>query len=146
MTEKNLKSDIKSKKITTKKESPKEAAKIVVKSEAKYLRVSPRKLRLVVKAIKNLSVTESLKKLKFLNKKEGKFLSKAIKTAIADAQNNFNLKTDSLIFKNILVQEGPKLKRMDKSHGARFNRGIIQKRMSHLVVELEGVKNNGAKS
>ncbi len=132
-------------KLTTKKPIQKKEERVLVKTQAKYLRISPRKLKLVVEAISHLSPEESLKRLRFLNKKGARFLIKAIKTAIADAQHNFQLKKGSLTFKNILVQEGPRLKRVDRSHGFRFNRGIIQKRMSHLIVELEGVR-NGSKS
>ena len=98
---------------------------IEVKTEAKYLPISPRKLRLVAEAVKRLEPEEALRKLAFLNKKGAQFLIKAIKTALADAENNFGLAKDSLRFVEILVNEGPRLKRRDKSHGARFNGGII---------------------
>ncbi len=129
----------------TKKEK-KKGELVEVKTEAKYLPISPRKLRLVVEAVKGLEPEEALRKLAFLNKKGARFLTKAIKTALADAENNFGLVKESLRFKEILVNEGPRLKRRDKSHGARFHFGLIQKRRSHLVVKLVGEQVHGAKS
>lgn len=118
---------------------------VEVKTEAKYLPISPRKLRLIVEAVKQLAPEEALRKLAFLNKKGARFLIKAIKTALADAENNFGLIRNTLKFREILVNEGPRLKRRDKSHGARFNGGIIQKRRSHLVIKVIG-QTSGAKS
>ncbi len=109
---------------------------VVVKTEAKYLPITPRKLRLVVKSAKQKNPQEAMKKLKFMNKKGAKFLHKAIKTALADAEHNYGLDKGKLVFDEIIVNEGPMLKRRDKSHGARFHPGMIRKRRSHLVVKL----------
>ena len=113
-----------------KKKIKKQPELIEVKTEAKYLPISPRKLRLVAEAVKRLEPEEALRKLAFLNKKGARFLIKAIKTALADAENNFGLAKDSLRFKEILVNEGPRLKRRDKSHGARFNGHYSKKKKS----------------
>lgn len=126
------------------KKAEKKAEKVVVKTQAKFLRISPRKLRLVINSVRDLNPDKSLIRLKYLNMKGGEILSKAIKTAVSDAVNNYSLDRDSLIFKALMVNEGPRLKRMDKSHSSRFNRGLIQKRMSHLIVEVEGVAKNGS--
>ncbi len=119
---------------------------ISVKTEAKYLRISPRKLRLICDAIRDLKPAEAMKRLRLLNKKGARLLLKSVKTAISDAKNNFKLNETTLSFKKIFVGEGPRLKRIDRSHGARFNQGIIQKRMSHLVIVVEGEKQDGTKS
>ena len=63
---------------------------------------------------------------------------KALQNVIADAKNNFNLDTNSLKFDLLKVDEGLKIKRMDKSHGSRFARGLIQKRHSRLVIHVKG--------
>ncbi len=118
----------------------KEEKLVVVTTKTKYLRISPRKLRLLARAVKNLTPTEALSKLKVWNKKGASFLQKSIKTVLADAENNFGLDKDSLKFKEIVVGEGPRLKRMDRSHGARFAQGLRQKRMSHLKVVVLGRK------
>lgn len=136
-------SKMKEKKAPIKKKKKPEL--IEVKTEAKYLPISPRKLRLIVGAVKQLEPEEALRRLAFLNKKGARFLIKAIKTVLADAKNNFGLAEKNLRFGEILVNEGPRLKRRDKSHGARFASGLIQKRRSHLIVKIIG-QTSGTKS
>jgi len=104
----------------------------------KNLKISPRKLRLLATSIKPLVPGEVLTRLRFTNTKAARVLIKAVKNVIADAQNNFHLSPQSLKFVSIQVDEGPKIKRMDKSHGARFARGLIQKRHSRLTIILSG--------
>ncbi len=110
--------------------------KTIVKTEAKFLPISPRKLRLVVEAAKKLSPEQAVKQLSFSNKKGARFLVKAIKTALADAEHNFDLDKDNLVFEEILVNEGSALKRRDKSKRM-FRYGIIRKPRTHLVVKVK---------
>jgi large subunit ribosomal protein L22 len=70
-----------------------------------------------------------------MDKKGASYLAKAIKTASSDAQQNFNLNKDNLVIKEIVVNEGPSLKRRDKSKRM-FRYGVIKKRRSHLIVEV----------
>lgn len=105
-------------------------------SYIKYLRVAPRKLKLVADAIKKESVASALSKLQFSDKSAAGVLLKALKSAIANAKNNHNLKEEDLKIKNLVVEEGMRIKRMDKSHGARFGRGLILKQLSHIKVIL----------
>lgn len=109
--------------------------KIIVKTEAKFLPISPRKLRLIVEAVKKLPPEEAMKKLTFLDKKGATFLQKAIKTCLADAVHNFELDKGKLVFEEIIVNEGPMFKRRDKSKRM-FRYGIIRKRRSHLIVKI----------
>ncbi len=104
----------------------------------KNIQISPRKLRLLVKTIKPLTVLSALSKLNFTNTKSARYLVKAIKTAVATAKNNYNLIPETLTFTNFLVNEGPKTKRTDKSHGSRFARGIIIRRHSRLTMVVKG--------
>jgi ribosomal protein L22 len=72
---------------------------------------------------------------------------KTIKQGMANATHNLRLDPKTLVLKNILVDEGRSAKRMDKSHGSRFDRGIIHKRSSNITVILESKEaKNGAKS
>ena len=138
--------------IETKKTTP---AKIVeaVKAEipqsgtatvksAKYinknLKVSPRKLRLVAIAIKKMSPAEAVTRLKFTNTNAARLFGKCVEDAIASATHNYNLLSQTLKFTDLRVDEGLKIKRMDKSHGSRFARGVIQKRHSRLTIILSG--------
>jgi large subunit ribosomal protein L22 len=137
------------KKITTTKttktvspviKTPKVEAPII--KVAKYLNkniaISPRKLRLLVNNIKKLPPSEALIRLKFTNTKAARVMIKALQNIIADAKNNFNIDDKTLKFDLIKVDEGMKLKRMDKSHGSRFARGLIQKRHSRLIIHVKG--------
>ena len=109
----------------------------------KDIKISPRKLRLLVNDIKKLNPFEILTRLEFVNTKSARILIRDIKNAIANAKNNYKLNPETLKFKEIRVDEGTKIKRMDKSHGYRFNRGVIIKRHSRLKIILEGqVLNN----
>lgn len=106
----------------------------------KNIQLSPRKLRLLVDEVRKLSPTEALNRVKFINTKAARILTQALKNIIADAKNNFNLDTNSLKFDTIKADEALKIKRMDKSHGSRFARGLIQKRHSRLVIIVKGVQ------
>ena len=135
-----------------KKEIPLKAKKVVIKpavqTEVSYklvkfvnknIQISPRKLRLLVDEVRKLSPQEALNRVKFVNTKSARILVQALKNVIADAKNNFNLDTNSLKFDTIKADEAIKIKRMDKSHGSHFARGLIQKRHSRLVIIVKGV-------
>lgn len=107
-----------------------------VKSEAKYIRMSPRKVKLVVEAIKGMKPEEACAALKFMTKAAATPVAKVIKSAIASATNNFNLDKKKLRFKKIEVGGGPTYKRRDKSK-REFRFGVIRKRTSHIKVVLE---------
>lgn len=110
-----------------------------VTAEAKYIRMSPRKVRLVAEAIKNLELEEALRALKFMTKRAAKPVAKTLQSAISNAVNNLKLDRKKLKIKNILIGEGPRYKRRDKSKRM-FRFGLIQKKTSHIKVILEGEK------
>jgi large subunit ribosomal protein L22 len=112
----------------------------LVKFVNKNIQISPRKLRLLVDEVRKFSPQEALNRVKFINTKSARILVQALKNVIADAKNNFNLDTNSLKFDTIKADEATKIKRMDKSHGSHFARGLIQKRHSRLVIIVKGVK------
>lgn len=99
---------------------------------SKNVRVSPRKLRTVVKAVKNLSLVKALENLEFLAKAAALPIRKALLSAVA----NSKLLPQDLTIKNIFVDEGIKMKRRDTSHRASRDSGLIQKRASHITVIL----------
>jgi large subunit ribosomal protein L22 len=120
-----------------------EVKKIETKlSLAKYtnknLKISPRKLRLVANSVKSLKPADVVVRLRFTNSNASRLLAKCVEDAIASAVHNFNLLPQTLKFTDFRVDEGLKIKRMDKSHGSRFARGIIQKRHSRLIIVLSG--------
>ena len=112
----------------------------LVKFVNKNIQISPRKLRLLVDEVRKLDPSEALARVKFINTKSARILVQALKNVIADAKNNFNLDTNTLKFDTIKADEAIKIKRMDKSHGSHFARGLIQKRHSRLVIIVKGVK------
>lgn len=111
-------------------------------NSARYLNknvmISPRKLRLAINEVKKFKPQEALERLKFTNTKAARILVKSIQNIISDAKNNFGLNPVTLEFDSIKVDEGMKIKRMDKAHGSRFARGLIQKRHSRLEIIVKG--------
>ena len=109
----------------------------------KYLLMSPRKIRLVVAVIKKMKPVEAVEKLPFVQKRAGAELAKVIKNAITSAKNQGVADTD-LVFKEIQIGEGPRLKR-----GKAVSRGMwhpFKKRMSHIRVVLTTLQNSKVKS
>lgn len=135
---------IETKKTTAKKITVVKKAEIITPATktAKYinknLKVSPRKLRLVANIIKKFAPAEAVTRLNFTNTNAARLLVKCVKDAIASATHNYNLLPQTLKFTDVRVDEGLKIKRMDKSHGSRFARGVIQKRHSRLTIILSG--------
>ena len=83
-----------------------------VKSTYKYARISPFKVREVTREIQGLPVSAALDLLAFTPKKAAFLIGKTLKSAIANAENNANLKPDGLVVKEATVGEGPTLKRI----------------------------------
>jgi large subunit ribosomal protein L22 len=76
-----------------------------------YLRMSPRKVRAVAQTVKGRKVQEALAVLEQTERKAGRHLLKLLKSAVANANENHGMDPDSLVVKNVLVDEGPTLKR-----------------------------------
>lgn len=109
-----------------------------VKFSHTNLKVSPRKLRLLVATVKKLTPAVALSTLQFTNSQSARLLRDVLNNAINTAKNNNQLIVDTLKFSSITVDEGQKIKRMDKAHGSRFARGMIMKRHSRLNIVLSG--------
>ena len=107
-----------------------------VKAIAKNIRMSPKKVRLVVDQIKNRKPQDAVKVLDFVNKKPAAAIKKAIMSAIANAKNNYSLDEESLVFKQISASKGLTFKRFRPVSRGRVHH--ILKRASHLTVVLEG--------
>ena len=108
------------------------------KAKLRYLRIAPRKVRLVVDLIRGKKVEQAQTILKFTNKKASQPLSKLLATAIADAKNNFQLDPSNLVISKITVDEGPKYKRWrPRSRGMVHQ---IQKKTSHITLVLDEIK------
>ena len=103
------------------------------KSEQKHLLLSPRKIRPVVDVIKKLTPVKALDVLPFVKKRASEFLFKVIKSALANAVQK-GADVNSLVFKEIQIGEGPRLKRGNPVSRGRWH--PIKKRMSHIKVIL----------
>ena len=106
-----------------------------VKAQAKYIRISPRKTRLVVDLVRGKKAEEAITMLKFVPKAASKPVSKVIKSAVANAEHNFNLRKKDLVISEIRADEGPTLKRFQpRARGIAYE---IKKRTSHITVTVE---------
>ena len=107
-----------------------------VTSTTKFVRLSPKKARDVAREIQGLPVSNALDILTFTPKKAAQLIAKTLKTAIADAENNFSLDTSTLIIKQAVIGAGPTLRRfMPRAKGSA---GAILKRTSHISITLVG--------
>jgi large subunit ribosomal protein L22 len=111
-----------------------------VRAVARYLHVSPQKARLVVDTVRGKPVKEALALLRFLPQKSARLVWKVVKSAAANAENNYALDPDELYIKRIYVDNGPMYKRARAR--ARGMRSPILKRTSHItvIVEEKGAK------
>ncbi len=105
-----------------------------VRSIYRYARISPFKVREVTREIQGLPVSAALDLLAFTPKKAAFLIGKTLKSAIANAENNANLKPDGLVVKEATVGEGPTLKRIMAR--ARGSASRILKRTSHIRIVL----------
>ena len=103
-----------------------------VNATAKYMRISPQKVRKIVGAVKGSSVEVAVNRLKFMPQKAAGMLAKILNSAIANADQHPDLDVDSLVLRNIIVNEGPTLKRFRARARGRSSR--ILKRTSHITV------------
>jgi large subunit ribosomal protein L22 len=108
---------------------------MAAKAVAKYIRVSPRKVRLIMDQVRGKKVEEALNMLSFAPQKGAFVLKKLINSAVANAEQNLNMDVDKLHIKRIFADEGPTLKRFRARAMGRATR--IRKRTSHLTVILD---------
>lgn len=111
-------------------------------SKLRYLKISPRKVRLVVDMIRNKNVVESIKILNFTVKKAKEPLLKLLNSAVANSKN-MNFDPAELYIKEIRVDKGPTLKRhMPRSKGMS---NPIMKRTSHIIIILDKIEKRESK-
>jgi len=105
-----------------------------VRSIYKYARISPFKVREITREIQGLPASAALDLLAFTPKKAAFLIGKTLKSAIANAENNANLKPEGLVVKEATVGEGPTFKRIMAR--ARGSASRILKRTSHIRIVL----------
>ena len=102
------------------------------KAVAKYQRLSAQKARLVARNVTGLPVEDAINILRFTPKKAAKLIGKVLHSAVANAEQVPGVDVDNLVVKEVLVNEGPTLKRIKPRAMGRANR--ILKRTSHITV------------
>ncbi len=112
-----------------------------VRAKAKFIRISPKKVRLVADLVREMKTDKAIAQLNFTNKKATKPIKKLIDSAIANATNNYNLDKNNLFVKEVWIDEGPTLHRwMPRAHGRATP---IRKRTSHIALTVGEIKDSG---
>ena len=119
------------KKAPAKKEAPERP---VVNARARFVRVAPRKARLVADQVRGLPLEDALPLLRFSTRGAAQDIRKLLESAAANAETNHDLVADDLLIKDIHVDEGPTLRRYRPRALGRATR--INKRTSHIAVAL----------
>ena len=105
------------------------------RAQATYIRISPRKVKIVLDLIRNKPVDEAMAIVKFTPKAACEPIAKLLKSAVANAENNLNLSRDNLYVASCYVCPGPILKRIrPRAQGRAFR---IEKRTSHITLVLK---------
>ncbi len=119
------------------KPQPVKAKKVVIqeaRASLKFLRMSPKKVKLVIDELRGLKVTEAFNRLLLINKRAVGPVFKLLSSAVANAEHNFKLNKDNLYIKEIRADGGPALKRWRPVAFGRAN--PIKKRSSHIFIVL----------
>jgi large subunit ribosomal protein L22 len=105
------------------------------RAEARYIRVSPQKARLVVDLIRGMNAGEAVTVLRSTNKRIAPTVEKVLKSAIANAQNlSEDVDVDKLYVSDAHVNEGPRMKRIRPAPMGRAYR--YQRRMAHIAISV----------
>lgn len=105
-----------------------------MKAVAKYVRIAPRKARLVADEVRGKSYVEAVNLLQFTNKRAAQIVGDVIQSAGANAEHNDGLDAEDLFIREIRVDEGPTIKRYRARAMGRAT--MIRKRTSHISVKL----------
>ena len=111
-----------------------------VQALTRYARMSPKKVREVVRTIQGRKANDAVDLLTHIPRKSARLIVKTLKSAIANAENNNNLSSDNLFVKSALVENGPVLKRFKA--GARGTAMPRRKKMSHILIVLSDGNTN----
>lgn len=105
------------------------------KAVAKTVRIAPRKVRLILDLVRGKEVGEAISILKLTNKRSSPIVEKLVKSAVANAEHNYDMDIDNLYISEVFADEGPTLKRFRPRAQGRATK--INKRTSHITVVVE---------
>lgn len=112
---------------------------MISKAELRYIRISPRKFRLIVPLVKGKSADQAIGVLMSVKKKASDIAIQLIKSACANAKNvNKEITPSDLCIAKLIANGGPQLKRYRA--GSMGRAGMIRKRTSHILIELDEIK------
>ncbi|MFZ5975391.1 MAG: 50S ribosomal protein L22 [Bacillota bacterium] len=107
-------------------------------AKARFVRISPRKVKIVIDLIRGKSVAEAQAILMYTPKAASPIVEKLLRSAVANAENNMDLNRDSLYVAEVFADQGPTLKRyMPRARGSASR---IRKRTSHITIILDQVQ------
>jgi large subunit ribosomal protein L22 len=110
------------------------AAPVVVRASSRYVRLAPRKARLIADQVRGLHIEQARALLAFSPRGAAQDISKLIESAASNAENNHDLIADEMLIAEITVDEGPTLRRFRPRAMGRASR--INKRTCHIAVAL----------
>jgi large subunit ribosomal protein L22 len=100
----------------------------------RYIRISPRKLRVIANLVRGEKVASAINNLRFLNRSGSREFFKLLVSAVANAEDTGDVDVDALVVKQVTVDQGPTLRRWrPRAHGRATS---IQKKTSHVFVEV----------
>ena len=108
---------------------------MAVVAKLRYQRLSPQKARLFAVIVRGKNALQALNVLRFTNNKSAKYIEKTLRSAIANAEHNFNMDPDKLYVSKILIDKGTVLKRISPRAMGRAD--VIRKPTAHITVEVE---------
>ncbi|WP_422448642.1 50S ribosomal protein L22 [Thermoanaerobacterium sp. DL9XJH110] len=104
------------------------------RAQARYVRIAPRKVRVVMDLIRGKKLSEALTILRFTPKAASRIIEKVLLSAAANAENNHDMNRDALYVARCYVDQGPTLKRLRPMPMGRA--GLIRRKTSHITVVL----------
>ena len=110
------------------------AAPVVVRASSRYVRLAPRKARLIADQVRGMHIEQARALLEFSPRGAAEDIRKLIESAAANAENNHDLVADEMLISEITVDEGPTLRRFRPRALGRASR--INKRTCHIAVAL----------
>ena len=108
-----------------------------IQALTKYVRISPLKMRVLARGLVGMPADDAVQTLKWIPKKSARLILKTLKSAIANAENNFNLSRDQLVLSEAMIDEGSVVKRFQPV--SRGSAHPIRKRTSHIKIVLTSV-------
>ena len=106
-----------------------------VSATSKYVRIAPRHVQTVARDLRGMSTEEALAALAFLPHRSALAIAKVIKSAAANAENNYGLAREQLVISAVRIDKGPALRRWRPK--ARGRVGLFRRRSSHITVVVD---------